>query len=323
MNSRTHTGLFALVVMPVIGCAGDSPRRADPVLAIDSGYVTMDDSVRLFYRTVGTGSTNVVIPVALYLEEALLPLAAPDRRLVFYDPRARGRSDAGDRSRITLDRQLADLDAVRHGLGIDSMVLIGWSGLGMESAVYALRHPERVVRLVQVAPVAARDDPYNAQAYRARAARTDTAALARVRERRRDGDLAADEALYCRALREVTLATSFANPAHRTSVPDVCRFPNEYADSLGLVFAPLLGSFQGYDWRAELSRLSIPRLVIHGRQDAFPVEGSSEWVADGANARLLVIDDAGHFPFIEQPNVFFQAVETFLRGGWPRDLDGS
>jgi pimeloyl-ACP methyl ester carboxylesterase len=34
-----------------------------------------------------------------------------------------------------------------------------------------------------------------------------------------------------------------------------------------------------------------------------------------------VIDDAGHFPFLERPDVFFQAVETFLRGSWPRDLE--
>ena len=34
------------------------------------------------------------------------------------------------------------------------------------------------------------------------------------------------------------------------------------------------------------------------------------------NARLLVIKGAGHIPQIEQPDIFFDAVETFLKGGW-------
>jgi proline iminopeptidase len=318
MRFATRSATIVLCVMPVIGCARDAPVGADAALAVDSGYVTTDDSIRLFYRTVGTGNTVVVIPVALYLEQVLLPLAAPDRRLVFYDPRARGRSDAGDRSLITLDRQIADLEAVRRGLAIDSMVLVGWSGLAMELAVYAMRHPGRVTRLVQVAPVAARDEPHNAQAYRTRMARTDTVALMALRARRQGGDLANDPAGYCRALPQLTAAASFADPAHVAFLPDACVYPNEYPDSLNLVFGALLGSFEGYDWRDDLSRLMVPRLVIHGREDAFPLEGSREWVPAGSNARLLVMDSVGHFPFIERADAFFPAVEVFLRGDWPR-----
>jgi proline iminopeptidase len=306
------------LLLPLAACGASPPQHAEAAFETDSGYITTDDGIRLFYRSVGTGGTTIIVPVALYLEEALLPLAAADRRLVFYDPRARGRSDAGDRARITLDRQIADLDAVRAGLGVDSMVLIGWSGLGMETAVYAMRHPERVIRLLQVAPVAARDEPHNAQAYRTRVARIDTAALARVRARRDTGDLAADEGGYCRALGVITLVASFADRANTAEVPDPCRFPNEYPDSLNRVFRPLLGSFEGYDWREAAGALTMPRLVVHGRADAFPLEGSREWVPTGSNAQLLVIDHAGHFPFIEQPDLFFPAVDLFLRGEWPR-----
>lgn len=307
----------AVSVIFAAACAGEPAQESQTAFTTDSGYVDAGDSVRLFYKTVGTGATDVVIPVGLYLEDLLAPLAAADRRLVFYDPRARGRSEAGDRSRITLDRQIADLEAIRHGLGIDRMILLGWSGLGMETAVYAMRHPDRVTRLVQVAPVAARDEPHNLAAYRARAARTDTAALARVRERRQDGDLAADDAGYCRAVRDVTAAAILTDPSLRESMPDVCRYPNEYPDSLNLLFNSLLGSFQGYDWRSAVADLPVTRLVIHGRQDAFPLEGSREWVPPGSPSRLLVLDDAGHLPFLEQPEAFFAAVDAFMRGEWP------
>jgi len=281
----------------------------------------MDDGLRLFYRTIGEGPQTLLIPVAAYLEEALLPLASSNRRLVFYDLRARGRSESGDRSVIGLDRQVADVEALRRALGIDSMAIIGWSGPGMEMAVYAMRHPERVTRLVQVAPVAARDEPHNPRAYEIRAERTDSAALAELRARRDAGEFADDPAAHCRALWEVIGPVNFADPRRMAEVPDVCRYPNEYPDSLNLVFGPLLESFQGYDWREEIAELDVPRLVIHGLADAFPVEGSREWVPPGSDARLLVIEDAGHFPFLERPLVFFPAVEAFLRGEWPEGAE--
>lgn len=329
MTEKTRTTaavrvvLLATVLPAMAACTEDEADRASTGLPEDSGYVAMDDGVRLFYRTVGDGPQVVVIPVAAYLEEALLPLASSDRRLVFYDLRARGRSDAGDRSLISLDRQVADLEGLRGGLGIDSMALIGWSGLGMELAVYTMRHPERVTRLVQMAPVAARDEPHNPRAYATRAERTDSAALATLRARREAGEFRDDPAAYCRALRDVTAPANFADPRRMADVPDVCRYPNEHPDSLSLVFGPLLESFRGYDWRDEVANLDVPRLVIHGLADAFPVEGSREWVPPGSNARILVLEDAGHYPFLERPLVFFPAVNAFLAGGWPEGAEGS
>jgi pimeloyl-ACP methyl ester carboxylesterase len=30
-----------------------------------------------------------------------------------------------------------------------------------------------------------------------------------------------------------------------------------------------------------------------------------------------VIDNVGHFPHVEKPDIYFPAVEKFLSGGWP------
>jgi proline iminopeptidase len=303
-----------LLGLALAGCQPGDPPSV-------TGFVTTDDGVRLYYRTIGEGPLDVVIPVALYLEDPLAPLAAPDRRLVFYDPRARGRSESGDRSRVTLDRQVADLDAVRAALDIDSMVIVGWSGLGMETAVYAMRHPERVIRLVQVAPVAARDEPHNTTAYAERARRLDRASLDSLEARHGRGEFAGDPAAYCRARAAATGAANFADASFASRVPDACAFPNEYPDSLRLLFQALLPSFAGYDWREAVAGLRFPRLVIHGAADAFPLEGSREWVPAGSNAGLLIIERAGHFPFLERPDLFFPAVNAFLRGEWPPETE--
>ena len=35
------------------------------------------------------------------------------------------------------------------------------------------------------------------------------------------------------------------------------------------------------------------------------------------NARLLELKGVGHFPYVEDPEAFFAAVDRFLRGDWP------
>lgn len=313
----------ALVAIPVSCATRDAPadeeavRDRDAPLPESTGYVAADDGTRLFYRSIGDGPQAVVIPVGFYLESALRPLARPGRRLVFYDPRGRGRSDAVDTTRVSLDHQIADLEAVRRELGLERMALIGWSGLGMELAVYAMRHPDRVSRLVQVAPVAPRQEPHNSVAYRERERRYDADRVAEYRSRRDAGQLEGDPESWCRELEAITMPANFADTTHMSAVPDVCAHPNEWPTNLGPLFSALLGSFGDYDWRDDLRELEIPRLVVHGAADAFPVEGSREWVEGVPNARWIVIPDAGHFPFLERPDLFFPAVERFLDGEWP------
>jgi proline iminopeptidase len=314
--TRIGTLILALVSTALPGLGQEA--RETPVT---EGYVTAEDGTRLFYRAIGDGSQEIVVPVGLFLEDALRPLANDARRLVFYDPRGRGRSDSPDTLRVSLEHQISDVEAIRQGLGIERMALIGWSGLGMEMAVYAMRHPDRVTRIVQVAPVAPRNSPHNERAYAERTSRIDEDALTRLEARRAAGEFADDPAGYCRARTEITRVASFARAERAAEVPDVCEYPNEWSENLEPLFRALLGSFGDYDWRADLVSLQVPRLVIHGAADAFPVEGSREWVQGFPSARLIVLEDAGHYPFIERPDAFFPAVDAFLDGEWPPEAE--
>jgi pimeloyl-ACP methyl ester carboxylesterase len=48
-----------------------------------------------------------------------------------------------------------------------------------------------------------------------------------------------------------------------------------------------------------------------------PVSSAAEWRAALPDARLLVLDGVGHFPYLEAPAAFFPAMDVFLRGEWP------
>jgi proline iminopeptidase len=71
----------------------------------------------------------------------------------------------------------------------------------------------------------------------------------------------------------------------------------------------------GYDWRETLRALRARTLVLHGMDDAIPVATALE-TADvlGGHATIdtVTIADAGHMPFLEQPERFFALVERFL-----------
>lgn len=303
--------LLAFFAGVLLACVAEQPRQ---------GFVTTADSVRLFYRVVGEGPEAVVIPVGFYLEDLLAPLATPDRRLVFYDPRHRGRSSRGDLARVSLDRQIEDLEQLRSALGIERMAIVGWSGLGMEMAVYALRHPERVTRLVQVGAVPPAARIMREAGGDRRAERTDREAIAALDRRFQAGEFAADPAGFCRARNRLTLGANFADTALADRVPDVCRWENEWPVHLWPYFGALLGSFGDWDWTRELAGLTIPRLVVHGREDGIPLAGARAWAAY-PTARLLVLSPAGHFPFIERPDEFFPAVDRFLAGAWPAEAE--
>ena len=81
-----------------------------------------------------------------------MDVLADDFQLVYYDPRGTGNSPLGDEGRVTLGGSVEDLDALRAGLGLDRLNVVGHS-FGADLALcYAGRYPERVQSLVLVSP---------------------------------------------------------------------------------------------------------------------------------------------------------------------------
>ena len=68
--------------------------------------------------------------------------------------RNRGHSDSlTDTSKISIQADVDDLEAVRRHFNAPKVSLIGESYLGMTVVLYATQHPEHVERIVQIGPV--------------------------------------------------------------------------------------------------------------------------------------------------------------------------
>jgi pimeloyl-ACP methyl ester carboxylesterase len=68
--------------------------------------------------------------------------------------------------------------------------------------------------------------------------------------------------------------------------------------------------------RRRLQYVTAPTLVVHGASDGLlPVTYAEELVRLIANAELAIVDEAGHYPMIEQEDAFVSIVEGFLTAG--------
>ena len=67
------------------------------------------------------------------------------------------------------------------------------------------------------------------------------------------------------------------------------------------------------DYRPRLGEVRVPTLLLTGRHDPqTPVACAQELAAGIPNARLVLFEQSGHYPFVEEPGAFWEAVRAFL-----------
>jgi proline iminopeptidase len=278
--------------------------------AVGSGFVTSPDGVQLYYQTHGSGDAHLVVPGGVLVEDDLLPLA-DGRTVVFFDIRNRGRSDLVPADgNVGVPAEVDDIDAIRRHFGLEHFSLLGWSYVGLIAALYAVRYPSHIDRLVMACPVPPRDHDYGVP-------ERDTGlqtALRHVEALREAGVAERDPVEFARQWRRAFVPTRMGNPsAFALLKSDPSRFPNEWPDHAQSAQERVWNSLgPGFDFRMIISAVAVPTLVIHGDADVMPAQGSREWAEAIPNARLITLPGVGHFPWVEAPQTFFVTVDAFL-----------
>jgi pimeloyl-ACP methyl ester carboxylesterase len=114
------------------------------------------DGTRLAYHRIGAGSPLICVPGGPLLPSAYLgDLGGLSARhaLVRLDLRGTGGSAApADPATYRCDRLAEDVEALREHLALDRIDLLGHSAGAAVAVLYAVRHPDRIGRLVLVNP---------------------------------------------------------------------------------------------------------------------------------------------------------------------------
>jgi proline iminopeptidase len=288
---------------------------------------------RLFHRKVGAGPRMVVLvhggPGSNFrgTGDFLEPLADDGRHsVVMYDQRGSGRSDVETiPALLTADHHVRDLEALRVHLGVRRMTLVGVSwGAGL-AALYTARHPGRVDRLALVSPMAPARKPFWDERLAKLGALRGAAASARRAEMsaRLRGATDEETLALCRELSDDTFRLYFFDPtpAKLAHAALRCDIPPAAIRNRPVVEAATLASLGDWDFRPRLEEIAVPTLVVEGEQSNVPLDATREWAATMPNARLLLIPDAGHEVFVDQPAAFTAALRQFLRGRFPESAE--
>jgi proline iminopeptidase len=217
------------------------------------------------------------------------------------------------------DRHRKDLEEIVKQINADKVILIGQSWGAILSVLYIADNPNKVEKLVITAPAAIQ--PEN-KAYGAIASpdslsfrsplynyRFTPSVRAKAIEfwlrnfgRKLAGDKEADQ-----------LATYFTNYLNKSMV----------CDSANAVVA---GGTEGYyvhymtrlslgkvqNPRPKLVNCSVPALILKAQCDNQPWGYATEYLDIFRNHRFVLVKDAGHNIFIEQPDVYVSAIRNFL-----------
>ena len=133
------------------GEAEGGPPAGDPWPdGVEEHWVTRGGARIRAWEQPGEGPAIVLMhgfPDNHHLYDRLVPYLA-GRHVVTFDFLGWGESDKPDDHAYTFDGQLADLDAVVAGLGLDRVVLVPHDASGPAAINWALDHPDRVAAVV-------------------------------------------------------------------------------------------------------------------------------------------------------------------------------
>lgn len=259
------------------------------------------DAPRLLVLHGGPGADHCyLLPQMLHLGERY--------DLFFYDQRGGGRSKTNALTPVTWQSHVEDLAAVVAEFSLDPLSIIGYSWGAMLALLYTieqrrsphLRAPDRLA-LINPAPLTRE---YRRQFEEEFARRQQSPEIRNLREELAASGLKEkDPAAYRQRAFELGVAGYFSDPRKATELTPfrvVARVQQSVWESLG-----------DFDLIRDVDGMKIPSIVIHGRDDPIPLASSVE-AARALGTNLVVLDECGHVPYVEQPQRLFAALEPFL-----------
>jgi pimeloyl-ACP methyl ester carboxylesterase len=259
-------------------------------------YAKTSDGVNIAYYAIGHGVPPLVyvVPFSHVVQEWHHPeLSAwsqglsAKRRLVRLDRRGTGLSDWDQE--FTLESAGYDIEAVVRKEGLKRFALMGQQYTAAMAILYAAHHPEAVSHLVLWSPVAraqaslAASPPLQA-AYAAgdKDWRTFTELFAQQATGWADADQARRFAAY---LRDV----GYTSEQHSRTLP------------------------QQYDVSDCLRRLTMPVLVMHRRESAFPaIDVVRSLAAETPTARFVLFEGSAILPVFGDSRAVLDTIDAFL-----------
>lgn len=229
--------------------------------------------------------------------------------MVYLDTRGTGRSEKpATANDYAYELFAADLDALRKHIGQERILVMGHSQAGIHAMTYALSYPEDCAGLILFDALAAFDEHYHEDVQRNMMARQNEPWFEQAFAEINSGDdPQTDEEFgrYCMSIMpfylvDQEIATRYAAAFEATTF-SVAAQKGQEAIQLDVNLLP------------ELHKINVPTLLVVGSEDFVCSPLQSERIHFRIkNSKLIVIQNAGHFPWLERPEQFFSRLQAGL-----------
>jgi proline iminopeptidase len=335
-----------LALAASIAAAGEPGVRQAPALqALSYGgglewTLPVGDECSLYVREYGDRSnpTRVVLHGGWGAEHSYMLDAFTDLEdqfhLVFFDQRGSLRSWRCDVDSISVDRHVHDLDKLRRELGLERLDLVTHSMGAVLAGAYQRRFPDRVGRLVLIAPglpklpldeaeIALYEpliEGWQASDYSPMGLFNTIGDMLQARpgvqaELEKNG-LDGEELSARERSERWRLKFAAANLYRIDRWPLLRGGGVFYNTPAGQAAAMSMEDLAPWDFTIKWRSHDHPVTVIVGDHDYADWQAalSRHWFANDDHVRLVVLDQAGHIPWLDQPAAFREALINGLLG---------
>lgn len=325
---KTPILLSLLVLAAVCSVALSSVAQTDHVYPVQDGFVDAN-GVMIYYTMMGRGEPLLILhggPGAShdYFLPYLLPLAR-HHKIIFIDERGSGKSQKlEDRSAYTIENMVEDVEAVRQGLGLGKINLLGHSYGGALAQAYALKYQRNLSRLILASTwsssaamneVFVRMKQNMAPELRERIDRLEAQGVFGHRKDYENN----------RYSNEYMIAAwgegYFPYVYHNRPDPnyDPTALGNAwdlYREMWGEHGEFIIdGNLKSVEYTDRLPGIKVPTLMVVGEHDECEPALSQVMHEKIAGSKMVVLPNSGHMTFVDQAGMFIKAVDEFLGGG--------
>jgi proline iminopeptidase len=227
-------------------------------------------------------------------------------QLVYIDLRGQGRSGEVPLETCTINQMADDLEQLRQYLGVERPLILGHSFGGFVALTYAVRYPENYSGLILV-DTAAKLDAESAMATAQRMLQDRPEVMQAVLGAF-TGQIKTEEQMRTWWKEVTPLYMQHYDPIITTLMFDRMLMK---ADVMNHVLGG--DEMANYDLTDRLETIKYPVLAICGESDWITPVNSSWTIAQRvALGKLVVLQNAGHFSYLEQSARFMQATREFV-----------
>ncbi len=282
----------------------------------EEGYKNVN-GVNHFYKIVGKGEPFILLHggPGMYHDE-LYPYfqeLAKSNQVIFYDQRGNGKSvmDKIDSTNFTVELMVEDLEALRLEFGLEKLNIIGHSWGGLLAMYYTSKYPENVSRLILIdaAPV---NTELLIESYENQITRFTPEEWDYVQELwKSEAYLNGDPKVHNEAMR-LAEGKVFSNKSVIDEYMSVASFNEQTAKNMVALSELSTGMKLNIHVESQLSKITCPTLIINGEDDFIVFDAPQLAHQVIQNSELVIIEGAGHYPFIEQRELFYKELNKFI-----------